>query len=106
MPVRFFNGRHVEVITDKPAFGKSSCHQQSRKTDAAANIGDARSRLQLRFDSVKRRQPVLYDVVHVARPEERACRAEQTARRIAPAHAGTGAERMLDLWLTLDHSRH
>ena len=40
MPVRFFNGGRVEIVSDKLTLGKSSRHEQGRKADAAADIGD------------------------------------------------------------------
>ena len=40
MGLRFGNGRLVEVIADEPALRESLGHQQRRKPDAAADIGD------------------------------------------------------------------
>src|SRR5579863_1923088 len=97
MAFRFSNGRRVEVVTDEPALRKSLRHYQRRKADTAADIGDLGSGRQFRRDAVKGWQPVLHDVVHIARSEKRASCAEQATCRIAPAHAGTGAERVLDL---------
>src|SRR5215471_7331796 len=45
MSIRLFNGRRVEIVPDKLTFGESLRHQQSRKADAAADIGDLGPRL-------------------------------------------------------------
>ena len=99
---RSFDRRLVEIEADKAALGIGLGHQQRRKADAAANIGHLRARLQPILDAVERRDPRLNDIVHIARTEERAGRAEQTAGMIAPPYARAIAEALLDLVLGLD----
>jgi hypothetical protein len=45
MSIRLFNGRRVEIVPDKLTFGESLRHQQSRKADAASDIGNPGPRL-------------------------------------------------------------
>ena len=45
MSIRLFNGRRMEIVPDKLTVGESLRHQESRKADAAADIGDLGPRL-------------------------------------------------------------
>jgi hypothetical protein len=72
----------------------------------ASDIGDFGTALELFDDTVERRQPVAHQMVVVAGAEKARDRAKETARVVAPRHAGAGREHRLDLILALGHPGH
>ena len=81
-------------------------HDQRRRAVAAADVGDARARQQLRLDAVERRDPRLHEVRAVAGPEEPLAAFEQRVVVLVPADAGPAAERLGDLRLVAHGGRH
>jgi hypothetical protein len=68
----------------------------------AADVGDARARLELLDDAVERGQPRRDEVARVARAEEPLRALEQAVVVLVPSDAGAAAERLGDLGLVVD----
>src|SRR5438309_6601059 len=103
MGIGLLDRRRVEVVAYERAFRKRLRHQQCREAHATADVPDFGASSQFGFDTIKSRKPGLPDGIDVTPQEECADGAEKTATAFAPRHSGAGAERALDLGLTLDH---
>ena len=102
---RFLHRRFVEVVPDETRVGVSFGHQDRREPDTTPDIRHLRARCQLVLDTGKRRQPVLNDIVHIARSEERSGRTEQAPGGVAPTHARAGPKGTFDFRFAFDHRR-
>jgi hypothetical protein len=69
---------------------------------AAAEVGHARTGLELGLDALERRDPLRDDVGDVARPEEPLGALEEVVVVFVPAEALAGAEALGDVGLILD----
>ena len=73
---------------------------------AASDIGHLGAAVQLVDDAIERGEPRTDQIVVVAGAEEARHRAEHAAGLLAPGDAPAGPERLLDLWLVVEHRRH
>jgi len=96
----------MEVVADELRVGEGLGHQHGGPAVSAPDIGDFGAALQLFDEAVERRKPVAHQIVVVAGAEKARDRAKETARVIAPRHAGAGREHRLDLILALGHPCH
>jgi hypothetical protein len=95
----------VIVGTDERAVRERLGHDDRRRPVPAADVGDARSRLQLLHDAVEGRQPRRHDVREIARTEEPLGAGEEVRVVLVPAEAVAGPEAFGDLRLVLGHRR-
>ena len=78
-------------------------HHHDRRTVTAADVGDARTFLQLRFDAVERGYPRRGQERPVPRAEEPLGAAEQAGMVVAPAESAVAEKRVADLLAVGDH---
>src|SRR5439155_24335618 len=89
--------RRVVVEADERRARERFRHDERRGTVAAADVGDVRTRLELRLRAVERRDPLAHEVRLVRRPEEALRAAEERRVVLVPPDAGTAAKRLEDL---------
>ena len=84
------------VGADDDAFGERLRHQDRRRAEAAAEVGDPGAGGELGLDPIQRGNPVRDQLGDVAWAVERVAADEHVLVVLVPAHARSGAERLGD----------
>ena len=83
----------MEVEPDERRIGVGLGHQNRRRAESAADVGDRPARPQPGVDTGESRNPALDEVGSIARPEEPLGAMEEIVFVLVPPHAGAGAKR-------------
>ena len=91
------------VEAEEARLGVRLRHEDGRRAETAADVGDLGAGLELGLDAVERGEPRAGEVADVARAEEALGALEQARMLVAPLEALAGAKVVLDLRLAAPH---